>query len=76
MVKAASKVSLEEMFGMIAEGNLKTLNLIIKGDVQGSVEAVKQSVVKLSNEEVQVKVIHSGARLPKRTLCLQIRQTR
>lgn len=61
MVKAASKVSLEEMFGMIADGNLKTLNLIIKGDVQGSVEAVKQSVVKLSNEEVQVKVIHCGA---------------
>ena len=61
MIKAASKVSLEEMFGMIAEGNLKTLNLIIKGDVQGSVEAVKQSVVKLSNEEVQVKVIHAGA---------------
>ena len=61
MIKSASKVSLEEMFGMIAEGNLKTLNLIIKGDVQGSVEAVKQSVVKLSNEEVQVKVIHSGA---------------
>ncbi len=61
MVKAASKVSLEEMFGMIAEGNLKTLNLIVKGDVQGSVEAVKQSVVKLSNDEVQVKVIHSGA---------------
>ncbi len=61
MVKAASKVSIEEMFGMIAEGNLKTLNLIVKGDVQGSVEAVKQSVVKLSNDEVQVKVIHSGA---------------
>lgn len=61
MVKSASKVSLEEMFGMIAEGNLKTLNLIVKGDVQGSVEAVKQSVVKLSNSEVQVKVIHSGA---------------
>ena len=61
MIKSASKVSLEEMFGMIAEGNLKTLNLIIKGDVQGSVEAVKQSVVKLSNDEVQVKVIHSGA---------------
>ena len=40
---------------------MKTLNLIVKGDVQGSVEAVKQSVVKLSNEEVQVKVIHSGA---------------
>ena len=61
MVKAASKISLDEVFGKIAEGNMKTLNLIIKGDVQGSVEAVKQSVVKLSNEEVQVKVIHSGA---------------
>ena len=61
MIKSASKVSLEEMFGMIAEGNLKTLNLIIKGDVQGSVEAVKQSVLKLSNDEVQVKVIHGGA---------------
>jgi translation initiation factor IF-2 len=61
MVKAASKISLDEVFGKIAEGNMKTLNLIIKGDVQGSVEAVKSSVVKLSNEEVQVKVIHSGA---------------
>ena len=61
MVKAAFKISLDEVFGKIAEGNMKTLNLIIKGDVQGSVEAVKQSVVKLSNEEVQVKVIHSGA---------------
>ncbi len=61
MVKAASKISLDEVFGKIAEGNIKNLNLIIKGDVQGSVEAVKQSVVKLSNEEVQVKVIHSGA---------------
>lgn len=53
--------SLDDVFGKIAEGNMKTLNLIVKGDVQGSVEAVKQSVVKLSNEEVQVKVIHSGA---------------
>lgn len=61
MVKAASKISLDEVFGKIAEGNMKNLNLIIKGDVQGSVEAVRQSVVKLSNEEVQVKVIHSGA---------------
>jgi translation initiation factor IF-2 len=60
-VSAASKISLDEVFGKIAEGNMKTLNLIIKGDVQGSVEAVKQSVSKLSNEEVQVKVIHSGA---------------
>lgn len=61
MVKAASKVSLDDVFDKIAEGNMKILNLIIKGDVQGSVEAIKQSVVKLSNEEVQVKVIHSGA---------------
>lgn len=61
MVKAASKVSLDDVFDKIAEGNMKNLNLIIKGDVQGSVEAIKQSVVKLSNEEVQVKVIHSGA---------------
>ncbi|MDE6000919.1 MAG: translation initiation factor IF-2, partial [Clostridia bacterium] len=61
MVKAASKITLDEVFGKIAEGNIKTLNLIIKGDVQGSVEAIKQSVSKLSNEEVQVKVIHSGA---------------
>ncbi len=61
MVKAAAKISLDEVFGKIAEGNMKTLNLIIKGDVQGSVEAVKQSVLKLGNEEVQVKVIHSGA---------------
>lgn len=60
-VISTSKISLDEAFGKIAEGSLKTLNLIIKGDVQGSVEAVKQSVVKLSNEEVQVKVIHSGA---------------
>lgn len=60
-VAQVSKISLDEVFGKIAEGNMKALNLIIKGDVQGSVEAVKQSVVKLSNEEVQVKVIHSGA---------------
>lgn len=61
MIKATSKMSLDDVFGKIVEGNMKTLNLIIKGDVQGSVEAVKQSVVKISNEEVIVKVIHSGA---------------
>ncbi len=61
MIKSASKISLDDIFNNIAEGNLKTLNLIIKGDVQGSVEAIKQSVVKLSNDEVKVKVIHSGA---------------
>ncbi len=61
MIRSTSKVSLDDVFSKIAEGNIKTLNLIVKGDVQGSVEAVKQSVLKLSNEEVQVKVIHSGA---------------
>ena len=61
MIKSAKVGSLEEMFGNIADSNLKNLNLIIKGDVQGSVEAVKQSVLKLSNDEVQVKVLHSGA---------------
>ena len=61
MIRSTSKVSLDDVFNKIAEGNIKTLNLIVKGDVQGSVEAVKQSVIKLSNEEVQVKVIHSGA---------------
>ena len=60
-IQQSSKITLDDVFGKIAEGNMKTLNLIIKGDVQGSVEAVKQSVVKLSNDEVQVKVIHSGA---------------
>lgn len=61
IIKTNSKVSLEDVFKNIAEGNMKTLNLIIKCDVQGSVEAIKQSVVKLSNDEVQVKVIHAGA---------------
>ena len=61
LANTTARVSLDDVFGKIAEGNMKTLNLIIKGDVQGSVEAVKQEVTKLSNEEVQVKVIHSGA---------------
>ena len=55
------KMSLDDLFSKIQEGNLKELNLIVKADVQGSVEAVKQSLVKLSNDEVVVKVIHSGA---------------
>ncbi len=53
-------MSLDDLFNKIQEGNLKELNLIIKADVQGSVEAVKQSLTKLSNEEVVVKVIHGG----------------
>lgn len=59
--KITSKVSFDDMFGGLAAGNKKILNLIIKGDVQGSVEAIKQSVLELSDEEVDVKVIHSGA---------------
>ncbi len=53
-------MSLDDLFSQIQEGNLKELNLIVKADVQGSVEAVKQSLLKLSNEEVVVKCIHGG----------------
>ena len=55
-----SKMSLDDLFSQIKEGNLKELNLIVKADVQGSVEAVKQSLLKLTNEEVVVKCIHGG----------------
>ncbi len=55
-----SKMSLDDLFSQIQAGNLKELNLIIKADVQGSVEAVKQSLLKLSNDEVVVKCIHGG----------------
>ena len=55
-----SKMSLDDLFSQIQEGKLKELNLIIKADVQGSVEAVRQSLLKLSNEEVVVKCIHGG----------------
>ena len=55
-----TKMSLDDLFTQIQAGNLKELNLIIKADVQGSVEAVKQSLLKLSNEEVVVKCIHGG----------------
>ncbi|MCQ2548705.1 MAG: translation initiation factor IF-2 [Lachnospiraceae bacterium] len=55
-----SKMSLDDLFSQIQEGNLKELNLIVKADVQGSVEAVKQSLLKLTNEEVVVKCIHGG----------------
>ena len=54
------KVSLDALFEQIQAGNVKELGIIIKADVQGSVEAVKQSLVKLSNEEVVVKIIHGG----------------
>ena len=58
--KEFQKVTLDNLFASIKEGELKDLNVIIKADVQGSAEAVKQSLAKLSNEEVRVKVIHSG----------------
>ena len=54
------KVSLEDLFSQIKQGELKDFNIIIKADVQGSAEAVKASLLKLSNEEVRVKVIHCG----------------
>ena len=55
-----TKVSLEDLFSQIQAGEMKNLNLIVKADVQGSVEAVKSSLEKLSNEEVRVRVIHGG----------------
>ncbi len=55
-----SKMSLDDLFSQIQAGNLKELNIIVKADVQGSVEAIKQSLVKLSNDEVVVKIIHGG----------------
>ena len=56
----AKKVSLEDLFSQIQAGEMKTLNLIVKADVQGSAEAVKSSLEKISNEEVRVRVIHSA----------------
>ena len=55
-----AKMSLDDLFSQIQSGNMKELDIIVKADVQGSVEAVKQSLVKLSNDEVVVKVIHGG----------------
>ena len=56
----AKKVSLDDLFSQIQEGEVKDLNIIVKADVQGSVEAVKQNLEKISNEEVRVRVIHGG----------------
>ena len=53
-------MSLDDLFSQIQAGNLKELGIIVKADVQGSVEAVKQSLLKLSNEEVVIKIIHGG----------------
>ena len=59
-INTSTKVTLDNLFSQMEQGNLKVLNLIVKADVQGSVEAVKQALEKLENEEVKVKVIHSA----------------
>lgn len=59
-INNTTKITLDNLFSQMEEGNLKVLNLIVKADVQGSVEAVKQSLEKLVNEEVRVKVIHAA----------------
>ena len=59
-INNGTKITLDNLFSQMEEGNLKHLNLIVKADVQGSVEAVKQSMEKLQNEEVKVKVIHAA----------------
>ena len=59
-LKNTQKVSLDDLFNQIAEGQMKDLNIIIKADVQGSVEAVRQALEKLSNDEVRVKCIHGA----------------
>ena len=59
-IKSHSAVTLDDLFDRIKEGQVKDLNIIVKADVQGSVEAVKQSLEKLSNEEVRVRTIHGG----------------
>ena len=60
MVEGNKRVSLEDLFGQIQEGEMKELNIVVKADTQGSVEAVKQSLEKLSNDQVAVRVIHGG----------------
>ncbi len=61
MIRETTKVTLDDVFAQVADGMIKDLKIIVKADVQGSVEAVKASLEKLSNEEVRVKVIHAGA---------------
>ncbi len=60
IAETKSKMSLDDLFNKMQEGSMKELNLIIKADVQGSVEAVKQSLLKLSNDEIVIKCIHAG----------------
>ena len=60
LIKQGSKITLDDLFGQIKQGKIKELNIIIKADVQGSVEALKDSLEKLSNDEVRVRVIHAS----------------
>ena len=60
LIKSQTKTSLDDLFNQISAGQVKDLNLIVKADVQGSVEAVKQSLEKLSNDEVRVRCLHGG----------------
>lgn len=60
MLKNISKVSLDDLFSQVEDGSIQELNIVIKADVQGSVEAVKQALEKLSTNEVRVKIIHAG----------------
>lgn len=59
-MQAHNKVSLDDLFAQIQEGNVKDLNIIVKADVVGSVEAVKQSLAKLSTDEVRIKIVHGA----------------
>ncbi|QSZ28255.1 translation initiation factor IF-2 [Aceticella autotrophica] len=59
-IKQKQKISLDELFNQIKEGNIKELNIILKADLQGSVEAIQQSIEQLSNDEVRIKVIHGA----------------
>ncbi|WP_297813756.1 translation initiation factor IF-2, partial [uncultured Finegoldia sp.] len=60
MIKSSSVVNLDELFGKISDGETKDLNIIIKTDVKGTIDAIKQSLIKLSNEEVKVNIIHGA----------------
>ena len=67
MIKQGSKVTLDDLFGQIKEGMIKELNVIIKADVQGSVEALKNSLEKLSNDQVRVRILHAATGAIKET---------
>ena len=60
LIKQGSKITLDDLFGQIKQGKIKELNIIIKADVQGSVEALKDSLLKLSNDDVRVRIIHAS----------------